>query len=146
MPELRHPWIDHLAEAFFQTTFPDAFSNDELEGYLQACRAFYDAKTEAPMAWVVDATHLRGSDPVKRRILAEHLKSSKAVLDRDCCATAVVTPSRMLRGIMQAVLWFAPPDYPLMAFDNIVDARSWAAQQLSTATGVDVVVRPAKSA
>ena len=146
MSALQHPWITHLADDFYELTFPTSFTDDQLRECLGLCEEFYVLKKPGPMAWVVDATHLSGSDPMKRRILAEHLKATKEVLDRDCKGTAVVTPSRMLRGIMQAVLWFAPPEYPQKAFETSVDARSWAARQLSTATGVDVVVRPAKSA
>lgn len=135
MDKPNHPWVTVLQERLLELKLPAVFSDEAFGDYLQAADDWYRLRKPGPLAWTLDASDLKGSNPLKRRMLVAHLQTNKAHLERDCCGIAVVTPNKMVRGIMQAVLWFAPLSYPHGAFETVDEARAWAAAHLhGTAT------------
>lgn len=136
MDKPSHPWVTLLQENLLELKLPAEFSDEEFRGYIEAADDWYRMRKPGPVAWTLDASDLQGSNPVKRRMLVGHLQTNKEQLNRDCRGIAVVTPNKMLRGIMQAVLWFAPLAYPHGAFDTVDEARDWARRHLTGDVGM----------
>lgn len=59
-------------------------------------------------------------------------------------ATSFAMPSRVMRGMLQAIFWATPPTYEVKLFSKVSDAEAWAQTvlQAHAVDGVDDEVTP----
>ncbi|MCA9533710.1 MAG: STAS/SEC14 domain-containing protein [Myxococcales bacterium] len=82
-------------------------------------------------------SEVRGAAPAgagERRRLAEIVSELDAKTKGQVCASAVVTESGLMRGVLTAVSWVHSPVYPLKPFASEDDARAWLREHLAKAS------------
>lgn len=65
----------------------------------------------------------------QRRQLADVLDARKTKLQRITAGYVMVTPSAVVRGILTAVFWIAPPPYPYRVLATPQEGFQWLATQ-----------------
>mgnify|MGYP003953269367 CR=1 FL=1 len=73
-----------------------------------------------------------GLSASQRKHIAEHANQSRESLSVHVRAAAVVAPSPILRGMITAMNWLAPPPFPQRVFAAEEVARAWLMEQLGT--------------
>ena len=125
-----HPWIEILEPSLYLQSFPARIVDEELAGFLVALDGFIRAQRRA-FAWVVQADATVSSSAGQRRMFAEaelRLQEYDRVL---CAGTSFVLSSPVMRGVVTAVYWLAPPVYPYRFFATLPEAQAWAKAQLT---------------
>jgi hypothetical protein len=125
-----HPWIEILEPSLYAQSFPARIVDGELSAFLVSLDAFIRAQRR-PFAWVVQADATVSSSAGQRRMFAEaelRLQEYDRVL---CVGTSFVLSSPVMRGVVTAVYWLAPPVYPYRFFATMPEARRWAQEQLA---------------
>jgi hypothetical protein len=133
MKQLDHPWIDESEWPLLRLTYPEDAQLGETTEMLAAVRAFY-ARNTKPFAWVVDASQTAFPDAKARRVTAEHETLAQHHLRLFNCGTAFVIPSTFVRGVLTAIFWLSPPQYPHDVFSTLDPARDWALERLRLRT------------
>ena len=80
-------------------------------------------------------SEVRGTAPAgagERRKMVEIVSELDAKAKGLVCASAVVTDSGLMRGVLTAVGWVHSPPYPLRPFASDVDARAWLREHLAS--------------
>lgn len=132
MGRIDHPWVDATEWPLLTVTYPPSFSAANVATLFRAVEAFYDAN-DAPFAWVVDVGNVGLADAKVRQVTAEHEEKTKDHKARFSRGTAFVIRSPLVRGIITAVFWIAPPSYPYEVFSTVERARDWAQEKLGIA-------------
>ena len=70
---------------------------------------------------------------LQRKRLAEDAKRNEARLARHMVASAVVVGSPLMKAIVTAVNWLAPPPYPVQVFTDVAPAEVWVRERLGMA-------------
>ena len=70
-----------------------------------------------------------------RKGLAEVLNRHRDKLSRITAGYAMATPSRVIRGLLSAIFWLAPPGYPTEVTDGPERAILWLSGKLPTTDG-----------
>jgi hypothetical protein len=136
-----HPWIDSTRAPLYVWRFADETTYDELVAFCDA-REKWARDVYTPVAWVVDLTNLRKADARHRQLFAEHLKRFERY-DRRCNAgSALVVPNPWLRGVVTAVFWLSPPEYPHKLFSDLDSAIEWADGRLRERSHAGLVTSP----
>lgn len=125
-----HPWIDSSQAPLYVLTFPANSSEKELE-YCCEVREAWVREVRSPIAWVVDLSAIQQVSPAKHRIFAEHLSRIAAYTEKYSAGCGLVLPSPLVRGVVTAIFWFAPPGFPHRAFARREEAIAWALHRLS---------------
>ena len=79
---------------------------------------------------MVDLSALKTPSAVQRRAFAEHLKRFEAHDVAYNQGSALIAPNAVVKGVLTAVFWLAPPKFPHQAFANEADAARWAQGRL----------------
>jgi hypothetical protein len=104
-------------------------SIENTQRLLDATDRLFAKKT--PFALVIDARRSRFPGAVVRRMLAEYQRDHEDEFRRYVVADANVVSSPMLRGVVTAVNWLAPPTHPVRTFESVGEALVWAREQLA---------------
>lgn len=78
-----------------------------------------------------DGVRASGLDGKQRKQMGDHITSNRARLERWHAAAAIVAPSPVIRGIITAVNWLAPPPFPQRSFASAVEAERWLREMLA---------------
>jgi len=127
--EIDHPWVSHRHMPIYEWTFPSEASNEELSTFIRA-REDWAKLAHYPVAWVVELSNLRKANAGQRKLFAEHLKRFEEHDVRWNAGSALIVPRAWLRGLVTAVFWISPPEFPHQAFARRSDALEWAQLQL----------------
>ena len=97
---------------------PEAF-----ECYLSELGRAIDRRTEGHLVGVVyDVPEMGPMDAVRRRRVADVLSMRQRGLSRTTVAVALASPSKAVRGALEAIHWMAPPVYAHTAVDTVWEA------------------------
>jgi hypothetical protein len=123
-----HPVVKPLIEenAFVvRVTFHGGCADEELEEMLDGLDAILHASGDR-VAFVFDVT--RGVVPSARQrtMMGRWLQAHSALIPRRCVGAAYILPSAGLRGMLTAILWFAPHPVPYRITASKVEAQAWA--------------------
>jgi hypothetical protein len=89
---------------------------------------------------VTDLTRMRQFAPAsQRKIVSEWMSRTLDLQKTVCDGGANVTPSAILRGLVTALYWFAPPPVPAIF---VATRREAYAEALKAFDGAKVVLRP----
>ncbi len=126
-----HPWFANDTLPIYRWTFPSEATDEELQASFRKREALA-TRARYPMAWVIDLSNITKAPATQRRALAEHLERFGRLSARWYAGAAVIVPSPWLRGVVTAVTWLWPPQFPYELFSDPVDAKRWAKKQLAT--------------
>jgi hypothetical protein len=131
-----HPWIDSAHAPVYHLTYPryDAADPRQLAKYTSEHTALYATLTEWTKArrraygFTIDLSQVY-STAVSRQRAIQYTEKIRERGSPFMACRAYVTPTEAVRGVMTAVFWHSPPNYPHALFDNVAEARSWALAQ-----------------
>jgi len=91
--------------------------------------------TNQRLRWLVNLDDLdaRPADAMKRRKAAEILTEYAPRIAAGTLAEARVVESRVIRGIVTAVTWFARQPWPIQVFATEHEAEAWLRERAGTA-------------
>jgi len=132
-----HPWIDATHAPVYHLAYPAHDPNDprQLAKYVADQNALYatlsDWTRERRRAYgfTVDLGQLNASTAINRQRAIQYMEKVRERGSPYLACRAYVTPNEAIRGIMTAVFWGAPPNYPYQLFTNVEEARRWALEQ-----------------
>jgi hypothetical protein len=93
-----------------------------------------------PFGMITDGRLAPAPTAVQRKRLAEDAKKNEARLGRYMVASAVVVGSPLMKAMITAVNWLAPPPYPVQVFTEPHSAEAWVLGRL----GSEAATRPAR--
>lgn len=79
-----------------------------------------------------DARGARALGAQQRKLLAEASMATAPYAARNCAGSAIVVHNVILTGIVTALHWLKPTDYPEKVFSTMVDAEAWLDAQQRT--------------
>lgn len=77
---------------------------------------------------LVDASRPSSSSSVHRRMYADWMKEAEEPSKRFCAAIVLVLTNPIIRGAMQAVMWFFTPPMPIHTFGTLDEAARFASE------------------
>ena len=110
--------------------------DEDIARYIAAHKELLDRKQI--YAAVLDARAGKMMSAPHRKQIADWLKSDKARLEQFHASLAFVAASAILRGILTAVYWVAPPPYPYKIFEHIDDAKTWTLARIAERAGREI--------
>lgn len=85
---------------------------------------------EESFGLLVDARRGLGASAAQRKVAGDFIRRNQEGLRRHCRGLVTVSSSAIVRGIITAVQWIAPPPFPERVEGDIVAARRWLEGQL----------------
>ncbi len=80
---------------------------------------------------LIDARGAKTLGAHQRKLLADASLPTAPHAARNCAGSAIVVSNALMAGIVTALHWVKPTDYPEKAFSSVEEAESWLnAQQL----------------
>ncbi|MGB8332168.1 MAG: hypothetical protein WCE62_18725 [Polyangiales bacterium] len=128
--EIDHCWISNDEMPLYRWTFPEEATDEELEACLRA-REHWGARAHYHVAWVIDLSNIIKASATQRQAFARHLKRFEEYNIRWNTGSALVVPKAWLRGLVTAVFWLSPPEFPNKLFSEPLEAEGWAKAQLA---------------
>ena len=127
---IEHPFADNSRAPFYVVTFPSNPSKGELASYVEAIRQFA-REIDHKIVTVIDFSQIRITSSAQRKMLVELDKAIAPVARRYLAGSAIIAPSKMLKGLIKAAFWIQKPAYPYAVFQTRGEAETWAEGQLS---------------
>ena len=125
-----HPWIDSSQAPLYVLVFPENSTEKELSHCCDV-RENWVRQVRSPVAWVVDLSAIQRVTPAKHRIFADHLARIEPYTSKYSAGCGLVVPSPLMRGVVTAIFWFAPPRFPHRLFAGRAEALDWGLRMLS---------------
>ena len=130
-----HPWIDSAHAPVYHLTYPSYDPNDPraLARYTAEHTSLYKmlilwtAVRARAFGFTVDMSHVRSS-AMTRQHAVQYLEQARKRGSPHLACRAFITPNENVRGVLTAVFWQSPPDYPHAFFETAGEARKWALQ------------------
>ncbi|AKF11786.1 STAS/SEC14 domain-containing protein [Sandaracinus amylolyticus] len=111
------------------TEWPDGEITDaELEQWIAKCTAGWPRGRQITLHLGMRAT---GLTSLQRKRMSEFAKTNERMLAKVIVATAIVADSPVVRGIITAINWLAPPPYAQRVFARRGEAETWLREQLA---------------
>ena len=132
--EIQHPWYGNEEMPLYRWTFPEVATDEDLAACLEA-REHWGLRARYEVAWVIDLSNLTNASATQRKMFVDHLKRFEWHNNRWNTGSAVIVPNGWLRGLVTAVFWFSPPDFPTKICANVQQGEQWARQQLDQRLG-----------
>ena len=131
-----HPWLCLDDAPVYLLTYPSYEESDPLaaaryqaeQQALYTLLAGWSAQRVDAYSFVIDLSHVR-STAMNRQRAIQYLERMRQRGNPNLVCRAFVTPNEAIRGVMTAVFWQAPPDYPHQFFERVADAKRWAREQ-----------------
>ncbi len=79
-----------------------------------------------------DIPSFAGFTARQRKEMAEMLKSREEILRETTVAMALATPSPLVRGVLRAVYWLAPPPFDYAVVGRCEEALTFLAEKMPT--------------
>lgn len=119
----------HLDTGKFPFVFirfaPENAMDDEVRWLIGEQRKMFERRQRFVM--LVDASRPTASSPVQRRMYTNWMKESEPLSERYCAGMAIVIANPVMRGALQAVLWFFTPPVPVATFGTLREAAAHTA-------------------
>lgn len=100
-----------------------AISDEELDAFMTRFDVEVRPRGES-FVTVLDLTKNSGITARQRKYMSERIRSNSERGDMNV-ATGFVFSSRMMRGLLTAILWMRSPEYPTETFATIEEAVQW---------------------
>ncbi|HJL17482.1 MAG TPA: hypothetical protein RMH99_17565 [Sandaracinaceae bacterium LLY-WYZ-13_1] len=120
--------IDTSRFPVVDVTFHGQVSDEQFADYLE--RMTEVATRREKNVVIIDASRAGATPPTQRKMQADWLKKHEATLERHSLGTAFIITSRMIRGILTAILWLSPMPGDHAVVSTYVEAEDWAFERL----------------
>ncbi|HVZ35104.1 MAG TPA: hypothetical protein VG963_21910 [Polyangiaceae bacterium] len=107
---------------------PASSTDREVQDYLDQLRAFRERRE--PYALIIEASASRGFSARQRKMQADYIQSGMQLSRVYLRAFAFVADSPFQRGMLTAILWLNPPEWPHRIFRSTGEAIVWTSQML----------------
>jgi DNA-binding transcriptional regulator YbjK len=104
------------------------FSDQELGTYLSQLDDVL--RTPGRKVAIIDLLTAVAPPASQRRAQAAWIERNEALLRQNFTATAIVTDSALIRGVVTAIFWVRPLPYPTQVVEGMEAAREWLAPYL----------------
>lgn len=104
-------------------------SDADYRAYLDWSRR-YIVCVGRPYAMVIDARNVAPTPATQRKILADHMASTREFSSRYCAGVAMIYDSIVMRGVMTAIFWLVSPAYPTAVCATLDEGKDWCHAQL----------------
>jgi hypothetical protein len=112
----------------------NVMSDADYRAYLDWSRR-YIVCVGRPYAMVLDTRNVAPVPATQRKILADHMASTREYSARYCAGVAMIYDSIVMRGVMTAIFWLVSPAYPTAVFASLDQGKDWCQTQLEVFTG-----------
>jgi hypothetical protein len=128
-----HPWVDATHAPVYHLTYPSYDPSDarQLARYSAEHAALYktlahwtEVRSRA-FGFTIDMSNVRSS-AMTRQHAVQYLEKVRQRGSPHMACRAFITPNENVRGVLTAVFWQSPPDYPHACFESSNEARRWA--------------------
>lgn len=116
--------VDRSRWPIVRVRLPPVATDEEVQHYLDEL-AELRARRE-PYALVVIADESRGFSAKQRQMQADYIASGMDLSRRYLRGFAFVAASAMQRGMLTAIFWLRPPEWPHRVFRSVEEASVWA--------------------
>ena len=116
--------VDSSRWPIVRVRLPPVATDDEVQRYLDELGELR-ARRE-PYALVMIADESRGFNAKQRQMQADYIASGMDLSRKYLKAFAFVAESAMQRGMLTAVFWLRPPEWPHRVFRTVEEASVWA--------------------
>lgn len=131
-----HSWIDSAHAPVYHLTYPgyDPADPRQLAKYtsdqesLYAALATWTNTRRRAYGFTVDLSQV-SSTAMSRQRAIQYMEKVRQRGSPFLACRAYITPNEEVRGVMTAVFWGSPPDYPYQLFKGVAEARAWALEQ-----------------
>jgi len=106
---------------------PLQFNDAAFNAYLAQMGAYLERKQ--PHVIVFDATKTQLMSASQRLAQANWLKANRPALQQFCLGVAFVIDSMVVKGMLSAILMFAPLPYDHVVVKSLSEAEAWAHKQ-----------------
>jgi hypothetical protein len=103
---------------------PPTLSDEAIEAIFAELRGHLSSSE--PYALVFDMTRTGTPTALQRRKVVAHMADNAPAIRLVVRGLAVIAPSAVLRGVITAIFWVAPPAAPYRIFDDRDEAAEWA--------------------
>jgi hypothetical protein len=116
-----------FTNARFTHTFPTSYEDPELRIWIAQCEAGYArcARERTRFTVLIDTSRCGMNTSTQRREIGAHLERCEGVLRGWCDGTALVVTNSLVRGLITAIWWFAPPSHPATIVSSIAEGETW---------------------
>jgi hypothetical protein len=108
-------------------------TDEEVAGYLDQLRVFRERRE--PYALIIEASASRGFSARQRKMQADYIQAGMQLSRVYLRAFAFVAQSAFQRGMLTAILWLNPPQWPHRIFSTTSEATAWATSLLEQKRG-----------
>jgi hypothetical protein len=105
-------------------TPPRGATDDVLDAVLAELEA--ELRRGSPYVLLFDLTDSLVPSATQRQKLAAHMRDNKARIRLSVLGVGVVQSSALVRGVVTAIFWIAPPEVPHRVFSLRSEAVDWA--------------------
>jgi hypothetical protein len=131
-----HPWVDSAFAPVYHLTYPAYDANDPLQlakytaehAELYKILAQWTSVRTRAFGFTVDMSHVRSS-AMTRQHAVQYLEKMRKRGSPHMACRAFIAPNEGVRGVLTAVFWQSPPDFPHAFFASTAEARTWAREQ-----------------
>ena len=136
-----HRWILVEGAPLYVMRFPSQTTDQELRGLIEA-REHWARECRHTHAWLVDLSAVEKVPASQRRMFGEHLREMRPCDIRYNAGSGIVVGSPIVRGILTAVFWITPPEFPHSVHKYVDDARDWCRAQLARRLDSGMAMHP----
>lgn len=90
----------------------------------------------SPYVLLFDLTRAEMPNAMQRQKLTAHIRDNAPRIKRWIRGVGVVLASPVVRGVVTAIFWVAPPEAPYRFFATRVEAADWASSLLEKVPGI----------
>src|SRR5262249_48964677 len=111
------------------TEWPDGDVDDEsLDAWMKRSKEDWSKGRQIVLHVGIHPTVMTA---VQRKRVSEFTKENPAGLAEAVIAAAIVSDSAVVRGLITAINWFAPPPFPQRIFAHRSEAEAWLRNKLA---------------
>ncbi len=129
MGEKFHSWIQEQTPGFYHIVFPQTSTEEEVAGFCRASLEYWK-NIRCPTITIVDCRQVKKAPAAQRKLFADNIDHIKPYSQKFQVAVALVVPNTLVKGLVTAIYWVAPPGYHYKVFTDIEIARTWLQEQL----------------
>src|SRR5690606_33816616 len=115
--------VDRTSWPIVRVQLPPAATDDEVRAYLDDLAV--PRARKRPYALIIVAERATGFTPKQRRMQADYIDPGNDPARRYLKAFAFVARSTLQRGMLTAVFWLRPPEWPHQVFGTWDEAQAW---------------------
>jgi hypothetical protein len=124
--------VDDSRRPIVTVRFIGSVTDEEFHAYLREMEERVLGRKQ-PYVSIYDATLAVPTPATQRKMQAEWLRQHRDILVRCSLGVAFVIRSPLVRGVLTAILWMQPLEWPHVVVPTVADAEAWVRARLREA-------------